>query len=108
AQIYPNLSLYGLISCETTLENIPTKSQNEIRTFLAADPKTKIYVDGFLLMNDHYRIATNSIKEIELISPNEAELNTAKIINVWTLTKENRLGYLAIDRNAIQKRNSEN
>ena len=90
---YPNLSEYGLILIETNLKNIPAKSQTEIKEFLGADSKTKIYVDGYLLKND-YQIATHSIKEIEFITPNEQNLIEEKIINVWTLTKDVRLGPL--------------
>lgn len=94
AKNYPNLSQYGLVLCTADVGNIETKTQNDLRAFLGADSKTKIYVDGFLLMNDNYLIATKSIKEIEFISPNEQDLNEDKIINIWTLTKDTRLGSL--------------
>ena len=107
ATTYPNLSEYGLILTEMTFENLETKTQNEIRAFLGLDSKTNIYVDGFLLMKDEYRIATKSIKEIELINPNEQDLNEAPVINVWTLNKEARLGSLHIQRNKIPKNNND-
>ena len=94
-----NLSQYGLILCKAEVGNMETKTQNDLRTFFGADSKTKIYVDGFLLMNDNYVIATKSIKEIEFISPNEQDLNENKIINVWTLTKDTRLGSLDLRKN---------
>ncbi|WHF51571.1 carbon monoxide dehydrogenase beta subunit family protein [Chryseobacterium gotjawalense] len=105
AKTYPNLSEYGLILCKADLGNIETKTQNDIRIFLGADPQTKIYVDGFLLMNDHYLIATKSIKEIEFISPNEQDFNSEKIINIWTLTKDTRLGSLHFLRTEKSKDN---
>lgn len=103
AKTYPNLSQYGLILCKADLGKIETKTQNDVRTFLGADSKTKIYVDGFLLMNDNNLIATKSIKEIEFISPNEQDLNEEKIINIWTLTKDTRLGSLDLRINELQK-----
>lgn len=96
ADTYPNLSEYGLILIESTIKNIPAKSQNEIREFFGADAKTKIYVDGFLLMKDDFSIATKSIFEIEFIRPDEQNLNEEKIINIWTLAKDMRLGPLNI------------
>ena len=100
---YPNLSQYGLILVEMTFGKLDTKTQNEIRKFLDADTKTKIYVDGFLLMNEDYVIATKSIKEIEFISPNEQNLNEEKVINIWTLEKDRRLGDLKIDSKRLQE-----
>ena len=103
ANNYPNLSQYGLILVEMTYIKLETKTQHEIREFLGADLKTKIYVDGFLLMNDTYIIATSSINEIEIISPNEQDLNEDKVINVWTLPKETRLESLILGRNTLEK-----
>lgn len=102
-ETYPNLSQYGLILVEMTADNLEIKTQNEIREFLGADSNTKIYVDGFLLMKDEYVIASKSINEIEFINPNEQDLNEEKIINIWTLPKETRLGSLNLQRNTIQK-----
>ena len=102
---YPNLSEFGLILIETNLKNIPAKSQTEIKEFLGADSKTKIYVDGYLLKND-YQIATDSIKEIEFITPNEQNLIEEKIINVWTLTKDVRLGPLNIRQTKMKESSS--
>ena len=102
-ETYPNLSQYGLILVEITFHHLETKTQNELREFLGADSTTKIYVDGFLLMDDHFLIATKSINEIEFISPNERDLNEDKIINVWTLTKETRSGSINFGKNSILK-----
>ena len=103
AKTYPNLGQYGLILVEMTFGKLDTKTQNEIRRFLDADTKTKIYIDGFLLMNEDYVIATKSIKEIEFISPNEQNLNEEKVINIWTLEKGRRLGDLKIDSKRLQE-----
>lgn len=103
AKTYPNLSQYGLILVEMTFEKLKTKTQNEIRIFLDVDSKTKMYVDGFLLMNKDFVIATKSIKEIELISPNEQNLNEEKVINIWTLEKDRRFGNLNIDSKRLHK-----
>lgn len=89
---YPNLSQYGLISCTADFDKIETKTQTEIKSFLATDPQTKIYVDGFLLMSPKYVIATKSIKEIELINTQKHDADSGQIINIWTLSKENRMG----------------
>lgn len=102
AKTYPNLSQYGLILVEMTFDHLETKTQNEIKEFLGADPETKFYIDGFLVMNDDLLIATKSIHEIEFINANEQDLNEEKIINLWTLPKENRLGSFNLSRKKIQ------
>lgn len=89
---YPNLSQYGLLTANVEKLKIETRSQDDIRKFLGADPKTKIYADGFLLVREDFKFAAKSIEEIQFIYPNEKDLNEDKIINVWTLTKERRLG----------------
>lgn len=89
---YPNLSQYGFITATVEKFKIETRSQDDIRKFLGADPKIKIYADGFLLVREDYKFAAESIEEIEFIHPNEQNLNEDKIINVWTLTKERRMG----------------
>ncbi len=95
---YPNLTEYGLMLYTADAANIETKTLQEIRSFFDADLKTKIYVDGYLLMKESYLVATKSITEIEYLKPNEQDFNEDKIINVWTLTKEARFGTLTIPR----------
>lgn len=103
ATTHPNLSQYGLILCKADVPKFETKTQNDIRVFFGVNPKVKIYVDGFLLMNDRYVIATKSIQEIEFIAPNEQDLNEDQVINIWTLTKDTRLGSLDLRKTKLQK-----
>jgi len=88
---FSNLSEYGFILFTVENPEIEVKSQEEIRKFFGVDAKTKIYVDGFLVENADMKIASKAIKEVEIISPNERELNTEKIINIWTLARDHRL-----------------
>lgn len=99
---FPNLSQYGLIIIEVSDFKMATKTQSEIRSFFGADANTKIYVDGYLLKKADYKIAVKSIKEIEIVKPNEQDLNDEKIINIWTLDKQNRLGNLKLERSKLQ------
>lgn len=91
ANNFSNLSEYGFILFTVENPEIEVKSQEEIRKFFGVDAKNKIYVDGFMVDNDDMKIASRAIKEVEIISPNERELNTEKIINIWTLEKDHRL-----------------
>ncbi|SFJ12560.1 hypothetical protein SAMN05421638_2223 [Kaistella treverensis] len=88
---FSNLSEYGFMLWNIENVDINTKTQDEIRNFLAADAKTKIYVDGYLLSDGNLNIATKAIKELEIISPNERDLLAEKIINIWTLEKDSRI-----------------
>ena len=102
---YPNLSQYGMISIEVNDFKMATKTQPEIRSFFGADATAKIYVDGFLLKKADYKIAVESIKEIEIIKPDEENFNEEKVINIWTLSKENRLDILKLERRKMQVEN---
>ena len=66
------------------------KTQNELNIFFGLNSKNNLYVNGYLLEESDYKIATESIIDIELISPNTENKFKNKTINVWTLTKEER------------------
>ena len=90
---YKNLSQYGLILCKANISDLSVKTQQEIREFFKAKNDTKIYVDGFLLKDEKLKIATKSIIELNMINPNETEMNENSIINIWTLKKDERMGF---------------
>lgn len=64
-----NLSEYGVLFVKTN-KKIKTKTQCELNRFFGIDKKNKIYINGYLVENRDYKIATESIIEIELILPN--------------------------------------
>ncbi len=86
-----NFNEYGLLRI-TAEATVVTKSQEELRSFMGLPAETPVYMDGFLLKDEKYGFAVASIKEIEIIEPNETDLISAKAINVWTLGKEARFG----------------
>lgn len=52
---------------------------------------TEFNVNGYLIENSDYKIATESIIEIELIDPDSENKLANKAINVWTLTEKERI-----------------
>ncbi|MFK7749761.1 MAG: hypothetical protein AB8B65_15300 [Kordia sp.] len=84
-----NLSENGIVLVQMD-KKIKTKTQYELNRFFRIHKKNKIYINGYLIENSKYKIATESIIEIELIQPNSTNKLTGKSINVWTLTKEER------------------
>lgn len=102
ARIYPNLTQHGLILCEIDPQNIDARTPEELRNFLNVDNETKIYIDGYLLKDETYSIAVQSMKEIELIdAPGEAHADE-KIISIWTLSRDMRLGDATVRFNRRQ------
>jgi len=88
-QEHYNLTAGGILLL--TLKNNPAyKTQAELNTFLDLDENNPVYVNGYLLEHDTYTIATESIVEVELVAPNNENNLTEKVINVWTLTQEER------------------
>lgn len=84
-----NLTANGILFAKLKKE-IPYKTQAKLNTFLDLDESNPVYVNGYLLEHNTYTIATESIAEVELVAPNK-ENNLAKtVINVWTLTQEER------------------
>lgn len=58
----------GGIMLAKTDYTIKTKSQEDLNSFFGLDPGTDVYVNGFLLENKKYRIASESIIKIEIIA----------------------------------------
>ncbi|MCK8481727.1 hypothetical protein [Psychroserpens algicola] len=84
-----NLTENGIVFF--TLKNKPTfKTQTELNEFFGIEKNNEIYVNGYLIENSDFKIATESIIEIELIEPDSENKLERKVINVWTLTKEER------------------
>lgn len=94
---YPNLSEYGLLLASVkNAGDINTTTQDQIRAFFQMPATTKIYADGYLVVSDAYSFATKSIREIELLKPDEVNFNAETIINIWTLNKNERFKQLSI------------
>ncbi|WP_405400894.1 hypothetical protein [Maribacter sp. Asnod2-G09] len=84
-----NLTANGILFAKLKKE-IASKTQAELNTFLDLDENNPVYVNGYLLEHDTYTIATESIAEVELVAPNNENNLTEKVINIWTLTQEER------------------
>ena len=84
-----NLSENGIILIDLN-DKIPFKTQAELNIFLGLPKNNEVYINGYLLEDSEYKIATISIKEIELIEPNTINKLKTKVINVWTLTPKER------------------
>ncbi|WP_308993951.1 hypothetical protein QLS71_013905 [Mariniflexile litorale] len=67
------------------------KTQSELNEFFGIEKNNGIYVNGYLIESSDYKIATECIMEIELVEPDSENKLEHKAINVWTLTKENRI-----------------
>ena len=66
------------------------KTQSELNNFFGIDKNKGVYVNGYLLESSDYKIATESIVEIELVKPDSENKLESEAINVWTLTKGER------------------
>ncbi|MEP2059289.1 MAG: hypothetical protein ABJJ05_15870 [Maribacter litoralis] len=84
-----NLTANGILFAKLK-KVIPYKTQAELNTFLDLDENNPVYVNGYLLEHDTYTIATESIAEVELVAPNKENNLAQTVINVWTLTQEER------------------
>ncbi|WP_299112903.1 hypothetical protein [uncultured Winogradskyella sp.] len=85
-----NLSENGIILVDLD-QKVKSKSQCDLNRFFGLDKKNEVYVNGYLVEDTKYKIATESIIEIELIIPNSINKLKSKSINVWTLTKQERI-----------------
>ncbi len=84
-----NLSSQGIILVDIK-QDVESKSQSELNSFFGLKLKNDVYIDGYLITNKAYKIALKSIASIELVElSNENELNNS-VLNVWTLSKEER------------------
>ena len=94
-----NLTENGIVFVSMN-EKIEFKTQSELNEFFGIDKNNQVYADGYLIENSDYKIATESILEIELVEPNSENKLKSKIINIWTLTKKERQdGCSKLDQN---------
>jgi|GEM_PF-3074396 len=92
-----NLTANGILFAKLKKE-IPYKTQAELNTFLDLDENNPVYVNGYLLEHNTYTIATESIAEMELVAPNKENNLAQTVINVWTLTQEERKNGCALSQ----------
>lgn len=85
-----NLTENGIIFV-TLNKKTAFKTQSELNDFFEIDKNNGVYVNGYLIENSDYKIATESIIEIELIEPDSENKLKSKAINVWTLTEKERI-----------------
>jgi hypothetical protein len=84
-----NLSKNGILFVSIN-KKIAFKTQSELNKFFGINKNNNVYVNGYLLESSDYKIATQSILEIELVEPNSENKLEKAVINIWTLTKEER------------------
>ena len=85
-----NLSENGIASV-TLKKKIAFKTQAELNTFFGLDANNSIYVNGYLIEAAKYKFATESIVEVELVTPTTENRLAQKVINIWTLTQDERV-----------------
>ncbi|MDN3666985.1 hypothetical protein ACFFU1_07900 [Algibacter miyuki] len=85
-----NLTENGIIFVRLN-KKVAFKTQNELNAFFGIKENNSVYVNGYLIEHPDYKIATESIMEIELIEPDSDNKLKSKAINVWTLTKQERI-----------------
>lgn len=88
-----NLSENGIVFFDVN-KKVKTKTQAELNTFFALPKQNPIYINGYLIDNTDYAIATESIIKIELITPNTANKLKHKSINILICDEENNLNSL--------------
>lgn len=85
-----NLTENGIVFV-TLNKKTAFKTQSELNDFFGIDKNNGVYVNGYLIEHFDYKIATESIIEIELIEPDSENKLANKAINVWTLTEKERI-----------------
>ena len=85
-----NLSENGIFFIKLK-QKIAFRTQSELNKFFGLDRNNKVYINGYLIENRNYKIATESINEIELVKPDSTNNLDKGVINIWTLTKEKRI-----------------
>ncbi|WP_158850284.1 hypothetical protein [Algibacter sp. L1A34] len=86
---YYNLTEQGILFVD--LKKIPeSKNQSELNQFFGLKKKGKIYIDGYLLESEKYNIALICITEIEIVEPDSANGLKSRVLNIWTLPKNER------------------
>lgn len=86
---YYNLTEFGMLFVDLK-KDILTKTQAELNEFFGLDTKNKMYVDGYLLENEKYVIAIKGITEIEIVEPDNSDGLKTRVLNIWTLAKNER------------------
>jgi hypothetical protein len=81
-----NISKYGVIMIYTS-QDVKTKTFAEIKNWLNINGNVKYAIDGFFTDDETLLVATNSIKEIDVIKE-----STENVINIWTLPAGRRKG----------------
>ncbi|TBN16435.1 hypothetical protein [Hyunsoonleella pacifica] len=83
-----NLSEGGIVF--VTLKETPAfKTQAELNEFFGIHKDNQVYLNGYLIEDKDYKIATNSIVEVELIKPDSRNKLEGKTINIWVTKKSN-------------------
>ena len=85
-----NLTANGIIFVSLNKETA-FKTQSELNEFFGIEKNNGVYVNGYLIEKSEYKIATECITEIEIVEPDSENKLEKKSINVWTLTKEQRI-----------------
>ena len=70
----------GIMLAKTDFD-FETKTQAELNKFFGLNADTDLYVNGFLLENKNYQIASNSITKIEIIEPDNLFLEK-RVLNI--------------------------
>jgi hypothetical protein len=86
---FNNLSEYGIIYIQIDKE-MKSKKQSEWNIFFGFKEDNPIYIDGYLIRNSEYEIATESICEIAKVLPNLKNSLKTEVLNIWTLDKIER------------------
>ena len=86
---YYNLTEQGLLFVDLK-EKLLSKTQSELNEFFGLDKQNEIYIDGYLIEDKKYSIALTGITEIEIVEPNDANGLKGRVINIWTLAKNER------------------
>jgi hypothetical protein len=85
-----NLTAKGIVFVVLNKETA-FKTQSEINKFFGLNKNNPVYVDGYLLEHSEYKIAINSIVEMEIVAPDADNKLENRVINVWSITKKERI-----------------
>ncbi|WP_424002671.1 hypothetical protein [Maribacter sp. IgM3_T14_3] len=85
-----NLSENG-IALVTLKKKTASKTQAELNTFFNLNANNSVYVNGYLIESPIYKFATESMVEVELVTPTTENRLEQKVINIWTLTQDERV-----------------
>lgn len=85
-----NLSENGIASV-TLKKKIASKTQAELNTFFNLNANNSVYFNGYLIESAKYKFATESMVKVELLTPTTENKLEQKVINIWTLTQDERV-----------------